>query len=139
MKLALISKIEIGRICEVKNEGEEFETTDDFYWVEVPDDTTNVDSYDEQAKKVVKFNPIEQPGFVENAYKVARTIAYKSIGDQLDMMFKELQETGSVSQDGPWATHIAKVKADIPKDNPQAVYDYVRADFESKMNQENKV
>lgn len=131
MKRALISKLENYRICEVKEVGQEFDVTDDFFWTDVPDDTQTVDTYLETGE-IKKFNPIEQPGFAENAYKVARAIAYKGMGEQLDMMFKELQETGSVSPDGPWATHVASVKAAIPKDDPQAVYDWIQADLRKR-------
>lgn len=133
MKRALISKIENNRICEVKNVGEEFGVTDDFYWVDVPDDTSTTDTYIPETGEIKKFNPIEQPGFAENAYKVARAIAYKSPGEQLDMLYKELAATGTVSPDGPWAKHIAEVKSAIPKDNPQAVYDYIQADYQAKV------
>jgi hypothetical protein len=37
------------------------------------------------------------------------------------MLFKELQATGTISNTGPWATHVADVKATIPKDDPAAV------------------
>lgn len=131
MKRALISKLENYRICEVKEVGQEFDVTDDFFWTDVPDDTQTVDTYLETGE-IKKFNPIEQPGFAENAYKVARAIAYKGMGEQLDMMFKELAATGTISPDGPWATHVASVKAAIPKDDPQAVYDWIQADLRKR-------
>lgn len=135
MKRGLISKIENGRICDIVDIGNEFEITDDFYWIDVEDDTTTSDRYDQSTNSIVKFDPVKQEGFAENAYKVARAIAYGSVGEQMDMMFKELQATGTLSQDGPWATHVAKVKSDIPKDDPQAVYEYVKADWEARQNQ----
>lgn len=132
MKRALISKIENYRICEIKDPGQEFEVTDDFFWTDVPDDTEHVDVYNQDGS-ITKFDPVAQPGFAENAYKVARAIAYKSVGEQMDMMFKELATTGTISPDGPWATHIATVKAEIPKDDPRAVYEYVQADFQRRL------
>lgn len=131
---ALISKVESGRICDVVEK--EFDVTDDFYWVDVPDDTTTTDSFDETTKQVVKYDPVKQPGFAEMGYIVARGIAYKSVGEQMDMIYKELAQTGTLSSDGPWATHITKVKADIPKDDPQAVYEYVKADWERRQAEE---
>ena len=74
--------------------------------------------------QIIKFDITQLPGFAENAYRVARTIAYTEIGNQLDMLYKELQVTGTISNSGPWATHIASVKAAIPKDNPQAVHEW---------------
>ena len=52
---------------------------------------------------------------------MARGIAYGSPGDQLDMIFKEIRDTGTVSTSGPWATHVANVKSSLPKDNPEAI------------------
>jgi hypothetical protein len=131
MKRALISKLENGRICEVKHPGEEFEVTDDFFWTDVPEDTTTSDTYKEDGT-IEKFDPVKQPGFAENAYKVARAIAYKSVGEQMDMMFKELATTGAISATGPWASHVAAVKEAIPKDNPQKVYEHIKADWEQR-------
>ena len=124
MKKALIHINEPGRICDVVDVGNEFEVHETFSWVDVPDDTTTADRYDFDTQTVVKINPWDMPGYAENAYQVARGIAYNSIGNQLDMLFKELQATGTISNTGPWATHIASVKAAIPKDNPQAVHEW---------------
>lgn len=134
MKRALISRLENFRICEVKEIGEEFEVSEDFFWIDVPDDTQTIDTINPDGS-ITKFDPVKQEGFAENAYKVARGIAYKSVGEQLDMIFKEVQSTGSISADGPWATHIANIKSLIPKDDPQAVYDYVQRDWASRNQQ----
>ena len=40
MRRGLISRIENGRICDVVEVGSEFEITEDFFWMDVPDDTT---------------------------------------------------------------------------------------------------
>lgn len=132
MKRALISKIEEQRICDVVDVGNEFEVSPDFVWVDVPDDTTTADKFDLQTGRITKHDPVQTPGFAENGYKVARAIAYGSVGEQMDMMFKELQATGTLAPDGPWATHVSTVKSNIPKDDPYAVYEYVKADWEAK-------
>jgi hypothetical protein len=121
MKRALISRIEVGRICEVVEQGKDFEVSPDFFWMNCPDDITTHDTIDMPTGKWVKFDPVKQPGFAESGYKVARAIAYKSVGEQLDMIYKEVAENGKVSPDGPWATHISNVKSAIPKDDPEAV------------------
>jgi len=123
MKRALIHTTEPGRICDVVDLGNEFEVHDNFLWVDVPDDTTTSDTYNEDGS-ITKFDITQVPGFAEHGYRVARGIGYKSIGDQLDMLFKELQATGTISNVGPWATHIASIKEAIPKDNPQAVHEW---------------
>lgn len=126
MKRALLHLPEPGRICEVVDPGMEFEVHSNFQWVDVPDDTTIADTYLEDGT-IQKFDPISVPGFAENGYRVARSIAYKSIGDQLDMLFKEIQATGTISNTGAWANHIASVKSAIPKDDPQAVHEWNQA------------
>jgi len=44
----------------------------------------------------------------------------------LDMLYKEILANGTISASGPWATHIATVKSQIPKDDPAAVLTYIR-------------
>jgi hypothetical protein len=129
MKRALLHIQEPGRICEVVDLGQEFEVHENFIWVDVPDDTTTADTYNENGT-ITKFDPISVPGFVEQGYKVARQIAYTGLGDQLDMLFKEIMATGTISNSGPWATHIASVKAMIPKDDPAAVMAWNQAYWE---------
>lgn len=131
MKKALISLIEVGRVCDVVEVGSEFETTPDFQWVECPDDVTSSHTYDSATNTFIPYNPLALPGFAEEGYKVARQIAYKSLGEQMDMMFKELAATGTISPDGPWATHIATVKELIPKDDPEAVMAWNRQHAET--------
>lgn len=122
MKRALIHLQEPGRICDIVDIGQEFEVHSNFQWVDVPDDTTSADTYVDG--EVVKFDPLTQPGFAENAYKVARGIGYGGLGEQLDMLFHELASTGTISNTGPWATHIASIKSAVPKDDPQAVHEW---------------
>jgi hypothetical protein len=127
---ALLHNTEQGRICEIREIGEEFEVHTDFQWVDVPDGTTTHDLYNEDGT-ITKFDITKLPGFAETAYQVARGIAYTPVGNQMDMLFKELQATGTISNSGPWATHIASVKAAIPKDDPQAVYEWNLRHWES--------
>jgi hypothetical protein len=126
MKRGLLHSLEPGRICDVVDVGREFEVHDNFRWVDVPDDTSNADKWDEDNQCVIKFDPLSQPGFAENAYLVARSISYGSIGAQLDMLFHELNNTGTISNTGPWATHVANVKTNIPKNDPEAVLQWNR-------------
>lgn len=115
---------EPGRICDVVEAGNEFEVHESFSWVDLPDGTTTADRYDQDTGQVTKFDITQLPGFAETAYRVARTIAYTEIGNQLDMLYKELRATGTISNTGPWASHVASVKAAIPKDDPQAVHEW---------------
>lgn len=124
MKSALISLVERGRVCDVVDSNKQFETTSDFKWVPCPDDTLTSHTYDEETNTFIPHDPMALPGFKEEGYRVARQIAYKSVGEQMDMIYKELASTGSLSQDGPWAQHVAAVKAAIPKDDPVAVMEW---------------
>jgi hypothetical protein len=121
MKRALLHSLEPGRICDIVNPGSEFEVHANFSWIDVPDDTTFADRWDPETNTVIKFTPLADPAFVTNGYKVARTIAYGSVGDQLDLLYKEIQATGTISATGTWAQHIANVKQAIPKNDPAAV------------------
>ena len=121
MKSALLHNQEPGRICQIVDAGSEFPVHPNFSWVSVPDDTTETDKWDVENETVIKYNLLEDPVFISQGYKLARGIAYGTIGDQLDMLYKEIVATGSIAADGPWATHIANVKGTIPKDDPAAV------------------
>jgi hypothetical protein len=124
MKRELINSLEPGRICEVRIPGEEFEVADTFTWVDCQDDITAQDNHNPDTGEFTKFDILADTSFIENGYKVARQIAYNSVGNHLDMLFKEIQATGSISADGPWAQHVASVKAAIPKDDPAAVIEW---------------
>lgn len=121
MKKALLHSAEIGRVCEVVESGQEFEVSSEFSWIDCPDDVISSHTYDPITETFKAFDILTMPGFAENAYKIARSIAYTDVGNQLDMLYKEITATGSISINGPWMTHIATVKANIPKDDPAAV------------------
>lgn len=134
MLRALLHIQEPGRICDIVQPGNEFEVHSNFTWIDVPDDTTTVDRYNETDGTIIKYDLASDPVFAENAYKLARGIAYKSPGEQLDMLFHELITTGSISSTGTWVTHIAAVKAAIPKDDPVAVLAWNQAHLEAVQN-----
>lgn len=127
MLRALLHVQEPGRICDVVHPGQEFEVHENFSWVDVPDGTTTVDTYDTTNNSIIKYDPMTVDGFAERAYLIARTLEYKDPGYQLDMLYHELRTTGTISNTGPWATHITNVKTNIPKDDPAAVYAWNQA------------
>ena len=107
MKKALIQG---ERICEF---GEEFPVHKDLQWVDVPDDTTEQDTYVDGA--VVK-----QPDPTPLTWEEARRNAYSPLGDQLDnitKVFKFLKVAGiDIGSDGDAQTAMSDaVKADNPK------------------------
>lgn len=124
MLKALLHNQEPGRICEVVQPGQEFEVHSNFQWVDVPDGTTHMDIWDTENNVVIKYDPLSVPGFAENAYRIARGIAYKSPGDQLDMLYHELVANGNISTSGIWFQHITSVKSAIPKDDPAKVHQW---------------
>jgi hypothetical protein len=133
MLRALLHNQEPGRICDIVQPGNEFEVHSNFTWIDVPDDTTTTDRYNEADGTIIKHDLASDPVFAENAYKLARGIAYGSPGEQLDMLFHELKATGSISSTGTWATHIAIVKTNIPKDDPVAVLAWNKAQYDAVM------
>ena len=119
MKRALIEK-DTNRVVQVVNQGEEFETHHGLFWTDCDD---HVETFwlllddgtyeDPHADTRDEFgNPVEP-------WIMQRMRAYAPTGDQMDMIYKELMETGTISPDGPWAQHIASVKAALPKPTPQ--------------------
>jgi len=126
MKRVLLHDKEPGRICEVRNPGEEFEVAEGFTWIDAPDDVTTTHRYDPGNGEFIAWNPLDDPMFVQHGYKIARQIAYKSVGEQLDMIYKEVIATGSISATGTWAQHVGTVKEEIPKDDPAAVLEWNR-------------
>ena len=48
-------------------------------------------------------------------YKELRQDNYPSIGDQLDMLWHELNNTGSISKSGDWFNSIKSIKDEFPK------------------------
>jgi len=63
------------------------------------DDTATMPTEEEVNAKIAELNVIED-----------RILAYGSIGDQLDMQYKD-----QINSTTTWKDHIAKVKSDNPK------------------------
>lgn len=126
-KRILTSINEPGRILAVSEIGEEIEVHPDFEWKTCEDDTVTMEHTWETIEGTLKISlvsALDAPEFVNNGYKYARIIAYGDIGDQLDMIFKEIDATGSISPDGEWVTSIRQAKLAIPKRDNEAVLAY---------------
>lgn len=124
MKRILISSLEPNRICDVVDPGNEFEVHETFSWIDGPDIVTNNTRYNSDTGEFWEYDPVTDPGFIANGWVVARGIAYTPVGNQLDMLYRELRDTGTISTSGAWFQHIVSVKTSVPKDNPQAVHDW---------------
>lgn len=118
MKKALVSYQ--GFVSEIRNPGEEYDIYEGpdatIAWVDAPDNI--------QLEWTLEWSPskqemvwVEREGaFTDNA--VARKVAYGEVGEQLGMLYDELKETGTISQDGMWYQHITNVKQLIDKPVP---------------------
>jgi hypothetical protein len=115
MKKALISYQ--GWVSQIVEPGEDYEIYNGpdatIQWVDAPDEIT-LDWTLEWSPNQERMVWVERDGpFTDNS--VARSVAYGQIGQQLDMIYHELMETGTLSSNGPWAQHVTNVKSLIPK------------------------
>ena len=128
MKKALIDSRD-NRVIQVADE--EFPAHESLYWVDCPDDTGTYYIYDPEnltfedphAHTKDEFgNPVEP-------FNMQRMRAYPPMGEQLDMLFKEIRDTGTISADGMWFTAIQSIKEAIPKPvDPNTVAQHLNSD-----------
>lgn len=71
-------------------------------------DCTQKDIDDIEARKASRAKEVE--AFKKIQYQLDRKAEYLSIGDQLDMQYKDL-----INGTTTWKDHVAKVKSDNPK------------------------
>jgi hypothetical protein len=71
-------------------------------------DCTQKDIDDIEARKASRAKEVE--AFKKTQYQLDRKAEYLSIGDQLDMQYKDL-----INGTTTWKDHVAKVKSDNPK------------------------
>lgn len=118
MKKALVSyQGYVGKIVDPGEEGEMYEGPDaTIAWVDAPDNI-QMDWTLEWSPSKQQMIWVERDGpFTDNA--VARKVAYGEVGAQLGMLYDELKENGTISQDGAWFQHITNVKSMIDKPVP---------------------
>jgi hypothetical protein len=114
MKKALIDST-TSRVVQVADA--EFEVHGALYWVDCPDTTDGFYLYDPVEKTFTDphaHNKDEYGNPVE-PFTMQRMRAYPPSGDQLDMLWKELRDTGTISKDGKWYQAIHAVKQAVPK------------------------
>lgn len=114
-----------GFIHQIEDPGDEFPIYNGpdakFQWVNAPDEVT--------LDWTMEFSPSQNKSiWVERERpaadkEVARKVAYGTIEAQLDMIYHELQDTGTLSPTGPWASHITLVKntLDAPDEQVEAM------------------
>ena len=118
MRKALIDKRfwEVAQI--VNSEAETFETTDDFKWVDCPNDRVeDAWFYDDNANEFTDPHATTRDEFGNpvEPFAMQRMRSYPPVGDQMDMLYKEIQATGKISANGEWFQSIKFVKDNVPK------------------------
>jgi hypothetical protein len=115
-KRALI-EVATNRVVQIVNtEADQFETHTGLYWMDCPDNTESYFLLKEDGSFEDPHEPNrDQFGNTIEPFYMQRLRAYASGGEQLDMLYKEIMSTGTISQTGPWATHITTIKQAIPK------------------------
>lgn len=53
--------------------------------------------------------------YLDNRYKELRLLEYPAIGEQLDMLFHELADKGTIDPTGEWFQKIKEIKDNHPK------------------------
>jgi hypothetical protein len=105
-----------GHILQIEEPGNDFDIYNGpdatFQWVDGPDNVTldwtlEYSPSQDAAIWVERDEPPTDPN-------IARKVAYGEVGEQLDMLYHELQDTGSISSTGAWASHISTVKSTLP-------------------------
>jgi hypothetical protein len=129
MKNALFSK-STGFITDIGVEVPFEIDSIDMEWVEVPDEANDAwvcivnedGSFAEY--RAPKFS--SEPEMFGN-FATARGTSYKSVGEQLDMMYHHIASGGVMGDaEDPWVNHVNAVKAKFPKNNPKAVFDELK-------------
>lgn len=111
-----------GWVSEIRDPGQEYEIYNgpdaNMQWVDAPDEVT-LDWTLEWSPSKQEMVWVERDGpYSPGQSEVARKVAYGDVGAQLDMLYHELKETGTISPSGPWASHISTVKTLIDKPTP---------------------
>ena len=114
-KFALVNRL-TGNLTDICNEADKFDVYQgadaEFKWCEVPDDTT----YDHYMVNGVVIHRSENEDLREKAV-VERMDAYGSVGDQLDMMYRD-----NVNGTTEWKDFIANIKATTTKPSTIAAF-----------------
>lgn len=115
-KRALIESSTNRVVQIVNNESEQFEVHGGLYWTDCPDNTESYFLLKEDGTFEDPHEPNrDQFGNTVEPFYMQRMRAYAGVTEQMDMIYKELMATGTISKDGPWASHISYIKAAIPK------------------------
>ena len=118
MKKAMVSYQ--GFVSQIVDPGEDFEIYEgpdaNIAWVDAPDNI--------QLDWTLEWSPSKQQmvwvertaPYTDNS--VARKVAYGRVEEQLDLIFHDIRQNGSLNTQGDWYQHIASVKEFIAKPPP---------------------
>ena len=127
-KWAIVNR-ETGQLNDICDEADKFEIYEgpdaDMKWCEVPDDTT----YEHvMINGVVVHHDVTED--LRESARIDRELAYGSVGEQLDMQYKDSLDGGT-----RWADHVANVKATTvaPSSIPEYVEDPRKVQQEGRM------
>jgi hypothetical protein len=105
-KKVLISNDKIVEITE-----QEYERAAPAFWIDAPDQVTNLWKYDSIGRKVY------EPEQATVDHEFARRASYPHIPEQLDKLFKDIESGlfGDAAKTGQFATIIRAIKTELPK------------------------
>jgi hypothetical protein len=117
MKKALIDKRFMTVVQRINADEAEFETTNDFFWKPCPDNVEDAWFYDPETESFIDPHVASRDEFGNpvEPFVMQRMRAYPSTGDQLDMIYKEIKATGTISPNGEWYKSVEFVKNNVPK------------------------
>lgn len=117
MKKALIDK-RFWQVIQIIGENEsEFEVAADFIWRPCPDNCETGWTYDNDAGNYIDPHAHSRDEFGNpvEPFAMQRMRSYPPMGDQFDMLYKEIRDTGTISPDGEWFQAIKYVKDNLPR------------------------
>lgn len=117
MKKALIDTRSWTVVQIIEADQQEFETTSDFIWKPCSDRCESAWIYDNSLGEYTDPHAHSRDEFGNpvEPFVMQRMRSYPPMGDQLDMLFKEIKNTGVISTDGEWFKSIQFVKDNIAK------------------------
>jgi len=116
MKRALIER-DTDRVVQIVNPGEEFDVHEGgLYWADCPDETqTFFKKLEDGTYEDPHAHMRDEFGNTVEPWIMQRMRAYAPLGEQMDMIYREIKEKGQITVDGPWFNHITEAKAATPK------------------------
>jgi hypothetical protein len=131
MKKALIEQL-TNKVIQAENIGDHFEVHPNLMWIDCPDEVEAAWDYDPDTNTFSDphAHTKDEFGRPREPWIMQRMRSYPPIGDQLDMIHKEIAANGTISKDGVWFNTLLQVKNSTPKpsnfnpSSPEDIYNY---------------